>query len=47
MLTGRGFGLLFAAFLLLLFGMLVAHTVLVLIGLAILLWFAWEWSACT
>src|SRR5262249_27073102 len=47
MLTGRGFGLLFAAFLLLLFGMLVAHTVLVLIGLAILLWFAWEWLAFT
>jgi uncharacterized protein (DUF58 family) len=47
MLTGRGFGLLFAAFLLLLFGMLVAHTVLVLVGLAILLWFAWEWLAFT
>jgi uncharacterized protein (DUF58 family) len=45
MLTGRAFGLLFATFLLLLFGMLVGHTVLVLVGLAILLWFAWEWLA--
>src|SRR5207247_1638905 len=45
MLTGRAFGLLFSAFLLLLFGLLASHPVLALVGLTLLLWFAWEWLA--
>jgi uncharacterized protein (DUF58 family) len=43
MLTTRGWWLLFVVFFLLFCGMLAAHGLLVLIGLAFLLWFGGEW----
>ena len=43
MLTARAWWLLFIAFLLVLFGIWTLHPSLVIVGLTILLWFAWEW----
>jgi uncharacterized protein (DUF58 family) len=43
MLTARGWWLLFMVLLLLFCGMLASHALLLIIGLAFLAWFGWEW----
>ena len=45
MLTARAWWLLFVDVLLVLFGIWTLHTPLVIVGLTVLLWFAWEWVA--
>src|SRR6266849_1156170 len=42
-LTAHGWWLLFMVFFVLLCGMLFSHALLVVLGLALLLWFGWEW----
>ena len=47
MLTARAWWLLFTVMLMVMFGLLVSHPALTLIGITILIWFAWEWFSFT